>query len=261
MSTDSKLICFDTETTGLDDAKDEILSIAIIDANGNTLLSSFVRPMHHRRWPDAERINHISPKMVADAPTMEELKPQIQDIFDQAEYIVGYNVWFDLGFLESSGIHVKEKNVIDVMRQYSGKGRWQKLTVCAEDLGYSWGEDVAHGSLADAKATLFCFYRLHSREMWKEARKQILDVTRYNWRSPITTVRDIRYLFYTENYMQIDKMGEKEALTQWVKKYYPEWYTNSDIPARRLENDGLKAAVSVLQTMFKNADESPTGLG
>ena len=46
----SGVAIFDTETTGFSDG-DEILEIAVVDGYGETLLSSYVRPQHHTKWP------------------------------------------------------------------------------------------------------------------------------------------------------------------------------------------------------------------
>lgn len=49
-----KLI-FDTETTGLDPMRDEILQLSIIDENENVLFNDYLKPLHKAKWPDAER--------------------------------------------------------------------------------------------------------------------------------------------------------------------------------------------------------------
>lgn len=35
-----------------------------------------------------------------------------------------------------------------------------KLTTCANYYGYDWGEDNAHNSLSDCRATLFCYQQI-----------------------------------------------------------------------------------------------------
>ena len=44
--------------------------------------------------------------------------------------------------------------------EYHGDYKWQSLSTCAAYYGYDWGEDKAHDSLADCKATLFCYNRI-----------------------------------------------------------------------------------------------------
>jgi DNA polymerase-3 subunit epsilon len=72
-----RTVFLDLETIGLDPRTDEILEIGILDDAGNVLLDSLVRPARHRRWPGAAAIHGIAPKDVANAPTLDELRPRI----------------------------------------------------------------------------------------------------------------------------------------------------------------------------------------
>ncbi|MCY4410095.1 MAG: 3'-5' exonuclease, partial [Caldilineaceae bacterium] len=64
---DERPLFFDTETTGLNSSA-EIVEVGIVDAEGNTLLESLVRPI--RRIPsDAVAVHGISNAMVRNAPT------------------------------------------------------------------------------------------------------------------------------------------------------------------------------------------------
>ena len=72
-----RTVFLDVETTGLDPRTDEIIEIGILEDAGRVLLDSLVRPERHRRWPGAEAIHGIAPDDVADAPTLDELRPRI----------------------------------------------------------------------------------------------------------------------------------------------------------------------------------------
>lgn len=167
-----KLICFDTETTGFSPAKNEILTMSIIDGEGNALFDGMFKPQFVEAWPGAQEVNNISPEMVADCPYITESLEEIQTIFDEADGILGYNVGFDLGFIREAGIRFDEGKVLDdpmlgFAEVYGEPGRfggfkWQRLTTAADYIGYTW-EGRAHGSLADAKATL-------ALAKWLEAR-------------------------------------------------------------------------------------------
>ena len=50
----SKILVFDTETTGLEPTVDEIIQITILDGYGTALFNSYIRPKHHRSWNVAE---------------------------------------------------------------------------------------------------------------------------------------------------------------------------------------------------------------
>lgn len=161
----------DTETTGTRPGEDRIIQLSVLDGNGEELFDSYIHPYGVSSWPDAQRINGISPRMVRDSPSMAELRPRIEEVLEDAVLIVGYNTYFDIEFLKASGVRMPEADVCDVMEEYApiagewaewangGQGgwRWQKLVRCADHYGYRFR---AHDSLEDARATLFCCHRV-----------------------------------------------------------------------------------------------------
>lgn len=159
------VICFDTETTGLDaGGRDEILQLSIVDGTGAALFSDYVRPEHRQRWPKAQEVNGITPAMVRDKRTISELLPELDEIFSRARVLVAYNLEFDLSFLEAAGVRVPTCAQFDVMKEFApvagkwderhGDLRWVKLGQCAGHYGYRFD---AHDALEDARATLHCF--------------------------------------------------------------------------------------------------------
>ena len=84
------IIVLDTETTGIDE-KAEILQLSIIDTDENVLYNKYFKPAHHTTWDEAMRINGITPEMVADCNTFEEMLPEIEAILSKADCIMGYN--------------------------------------------------------------------------------------------------------------------------------------------------------------------------
>jgi DNA polymerase-3 subunit epsilon len=82
-----KVLFFDLELTGFYD-HDEILSVTIVDATGKLIMDTLVRPVKKKKWKNTEKIHGITPDMVTDAPTLEELTPQIRNIFADAENII-----------------------------------------------------------------------------------------------------------------------------------------------------------------------------
>lgn len=147
-------IVLDTETTGLDPIKDEIIQLSIIDGNGYTLLNEYYKPKKVTEWPEAQRVNGISPEYVANKKYIVEDFAKIQSILDAAGEVCAFNAEYDLAFLGELGFYLDESKVTDTMRQYGkifyGK-QFIKLTVAAAECNYYYN---AHDSLADCKATL-----------------------------------------------------------------------------------------------------------
>ena len=161
-------VIFDIETTGLNYDEDEILQFSAINENGEVLLNTYVKPECHESWPNASKINGITPEVVKDAPTFTEIINDIQDIFNSADELIAYNGEFDKTFLQRQGIVISNDTpYFDVMLEfapiygewndYFGEYKWQKLITCAKYYGYKYN---AHDSLEDVKATLFAYNKI-----------------------------------------------------------------------------------------------------
>lgn len=162
-------IYLDTETTGLSE-DDEIVEIAIVDDDGTPLLNTLVKPVNHSTWDEAENIHHITPAMVKNAPTYDEIKDKIREIVTGQEVVI-YNADYDRQYLgpelESAkrieccmlcfAVHYGEYN------PYHDNYRWQKLKTAAEYVMYQW-EGKAHRALADTLATRAVWRYLESPE-------------------------------------------------------------------------------------------------
>lgn len=166
--TPNRIIIIDTETTGLEWYKDEILQLSIIDDSENTLINELFKPINHTSWVEAQAVNGISPEMVDDKPTIQDKIIEIQEIITSAAVIIGYNTEFDINFLTNTGIYIPdETECIDVMRlyanfygvysEYFGCNKWCKLTEAAAHYDYKF---KAHDSLEDCKATLHVYNKM-----------------------------------------------------------------------------------------------------
>ena len=165
-----RILALDTETTGVG-PNAEILQLSVIDGEGAMRMNQYFRPKKNSSWPEAEKVNHISPAMVSKCPFILDHKEEIQEMLGNAEAIVGYNLPFDVQMLLQSGLTLpdpKKTIYIDIMPPFSekygerdpftGNIRWQKLITCAKHYGYD-GEGW-HDSLADTKATIYCFWKM-----------------------------------------------------------------------------------------------------
>ncbi len=176
----AEVIVIDLETTGLDCSCDEILQISIISGTGETLYNSYVKPLHQKSWESAERVNHITPELVANAPNIYQEMPKVNAILANAKTIIGYNQCnFDIPFLKFNGaVFPEDAEMIDVMlefapiygeySEYFDSYKWQTLEMCAEYYRYDWGNDNAHDSLSDCRATLFCYQAMQNEKTTNE---------------------------------------------------------------------------------------------
>ncbi|MBQ5559558.1 MAG: hypothetical protein IIT46_07240 [Lachnospiraceae bacterium] len=167
-----KAIVIDTATTGLNSKIDEILQVSIIDTDGNVLFNSYFKPKVVS-WTSAECVNGISPEMVENAPQISEKIKEISKIVYNSETIIGYNTYFNLSFLENSGLVLSENvEIIDVMRTFAeiygewsdcfDDYKWQTLSTATEYYHYDWNShsENAHNSLADCYATLYIYQQI-----------------------------------------------------------------------------------------------------
>lgn len=180
------VLVLDTETTGLDPVQDELLQVGIINSDGEVLYNRYLKPIKNQSWPEAEAVNRISPAMVANAPTVDEERDTIAAILATADVILGYNVSFDVSFLQAAGIPVPERtgnpppctyeDVMDrfapiygVWSEYHGDYRWQSLGTAAHWYGYTWPDGEAHDAIADCKATLHVWKTMNQNGDWTKA--------------------------------------------------------------------------------------------
>ena len=264
---ENKYIVLDTETTGLNAAEDELLQVSIIDNEGTVLFDSYIRPTQHTEWAEAERVNHITPEMVADAPTIAEVMPEINDIFKRYDKIVGYNLKFDKAFLENNGAEFLNAEYADAMKMFApiygewndqrGSYKWQKLTTAADYYGYDWSEHKeAHNSLGDCYATLHVYKEIN--EVIKNQKSEYMLLGRLQMDCNYylgAGNRNSKHLWAGTPKEQIEKM--KELYSKLVVK--PEWlseknisdYEKAMLPQEKVENEKEQSLKS-----FARADET-----
>ncbi len=102
----SKLIFFDTETTG-NTEKDFLCQIAY-KAGGENFTGLYKPPV--KIPPEASAVHHITNKMVADKPSFKDSGdlPKIKKLFENEDSIVvAHNAPFDLAMIKKEGIEPK----------------------------------------------------------------------------------------------------------------------------------------------------------
>ncbi len=154
-------VVLDTETTGL--LAPELVSVAVVDANGHVLLHEVVRPAKPIE-PDASRITGISMEAVA----CREEFPAIADKLGRAlanRLVVIYNASYDLQVLRNTyaryGLRLPDITSWCAMEWFAklygewndlrGAYTWQSLTKAAAYFGVT--PERAHDALGDCLTT------------------------------------------------------------------------------------------------------------
>ena len=122
-----KILILDTETTGLDENKDEVIEIGCIlfDVSFKCVLSqvSFLFPVHNN---EAEYVNGISAEATNISQPWEDGLNFFLKLVDSSDFIVAHNVEFD--------------------KKWFGKGRLPKLNkkwICSlEDINWSFQKSL-----------------------------------------------------------------------------------------------------------------------
>jgi DNA polymerase III subunit epsilon len=222
-----RTVYLDLETTGLDPAKDEILEIGILADSGEVLLDSLVRPERHREWPEAQKINGISPADVAEAPTLTGIRPRIVEAVAGALVVI-YNAPFDAGFLVqelvgAADIQCAMRPFAEVYGEWNnryGNWRWQKLGVAAAYVGFQWSGS-AHRAIHDCQATRAIWHyltdpaeraRIDAIRLDESAHKEAaIELRMLEWR--IAEERQVRELIVSRSLFECLGLREPKKLT------------------------------------------------
>jgi len=161
----------DTETTGLDLDKHEIIEIAITDETGNVLVNTKVQPQRIETASEiALQINGYTPEKWADAPMWEDVAEQILTHLEGA-VIFGQNVQFDYNRIKKAliatlgeekckklGYHLVDTVTLswEHLAPYGLKSL--SLGAVCEFLGIEHGD--AHTALADVQACRKVYHKL-----------------------------------------------------------------------------------------------------
>ncbi len=154
-----KVLFFDLELTGVYN-HDEILSISIVDGTGKLIMDTLVKPARKKKWKQTEKIHGITPDMVADAPMLDALIPQLKALFEDAEILIAYGISTDYSHIkyiydteaEREALHKKARCAANEFVRFQSEHYPEmvhaSLGDAMERLGIEW-EGVAHTSIAD----------------------------------------------------------------------------------------------------------------
>lgn len=165
-----KILFFDLELTGFY-ARDEIISISIVNGAGELVMNTLIKPDHTKKWKKTEKIHGITPEMVEDAPLLADLIPTIKEIFEGCDRLIAYGVSTDYSHIkyiydteeEQEALHEKVRCCANEFVRYAHENRpdivHASLIDAMECFGIEW-QGVPHSSLADTYACAAVWDRL-----------------------------------------------------------------------------------------------------
>ncbi|MDE6497075.1 MAG: hypothetical protein K2L21_00240 [Muribaculaceae bacterium] len=156
----------------------EMLELSIADLHGRLVYQQRFKPRRYRTW-DSD-IHHITPAMVATAPSFSSCRKRIQAVFDRCTYILGFAVREnDIAKLKRQFVQGLDSKQVLELRDWFWvcHGREHGLdyvqgislkSVC-DNLGISQDESRAHSAAYDTEVTLRCFTILFDKFVEKHA--------------------------------------------------------------------------------------------
>jgi len=162
-------IVVDLETTDKEPKWAEPVQIAIVGSDGKTLFKSYIKPKKAMATEAAEKTG-ITPDMLKDAPTFQQVYPRIAEILAE-KTVVAYNASFDQPILRNTALRLGladptgPSKWADAMVKYSdfhgewhvhphygGSYRWKGLGHAT--VTFDLVNEAAHDAEADALATV-----------------------------------------------------------------------------------------------------------
>jgi len=187
-------VVIDVETTGLDYTKEKIIEFAgvkLVNGKIKDTFETLINPHQHIR-KSSQAIHGISEDDLADAPTEEEIFPQIFEFIEDAT-LVAHNAIFDFSFLNRTSKRlydkVLENNYIDTQMMF--KEVYPQIESCGLDslvTIFQASNQQRHRAMGDAMALAQCYPKLKKMYFQK-----------YNWQ--LSQIENVEYLF--ERYLRL----------------------------------------------------------
>ncbi len=176
----SRYTVVDLETTDKDPKRCDIVEVAAARVQDGAIVETYsqlVRPTLEPIAPEAQETHHISPEMVADAPTFEAVAPALLDFLGDDLLIAHNGLTFDFPILKRRLNEVGHKldnpqfDTLPFARQlYADRPAIKRFRLA--DLAALHGVDVgvAHRALDDVKALAKTFERMQADYAAQRAR-------------------------------------------------------------------------------------------
>ena len=168
----SKFVVLDTETTGLEDT-DQIIEIAIVDYNGNTIMNTRLNPSVDID-PGAQSVHGISIDDLHGLPQYPDIEAELRAALEGKSIII-FNSSFDIRMLRQTALAfnrsvkwLEDPSTYCAMRQavkkYGATNRYGTISLSNAVIRSKCGwHGEAHSALGDALTTL---------ELWKKMEGQ-----------------------------------------------------------------------------------------
>ena len=228
----SKLIFFDTETTG-NEEKDFLVQIAY-KTNDETFTGLYKPEI--KIPPEASAVHHITNKMVAEKPAFKESTDQaiIKKLFeDKDSVVVAHNAPFDLMIIKKEDINPnKFICTLRVARELDKEGKIERYNL--QYLRYLLDLDVeatAHDALGDVLVLEKLFERLLKKLMSEE------NLTENQAIEKMIEISSHPSLLRTFNFGKHNGKKIEEVLT--TDRGYLEWLLAQKLESDQIEDDWI----------------------
>jgi DNA polymerase III epsilon subunit-like protein len=166
----------DTETTGLDPHKHEIIEVAVVtevvltDGSGSVVRgwSAKIAPERiEAADPKALQVNGYTPEAWAGAPTFSEIADELAELLASGSVVCGHNVGFDVAFIEAAFARIGRKvripyHKLDTVSlayaAWNGSGTGPGLSLDKLRMHLGMSLDGAHSALKDAEDARAVYY-------------------------------------------------------------------------------------------------------
>lgn len=159
---DLTFVVFDSETTGLDRKKDDVVQLgAVRIVNGRVIASETFETLVNPGRPipiQSTKVHGISDAMVADAPMFPDARKRFKTYVENA-VLVAHNAPFDMAFLNRDGV-IFDNPVMDTVHISAivfGGSAVHTLDALCDRLEVGIPDGLRHTALGDAMATAHAF--------------------------------------------------------------------------------------------------------
>ncbi len=163
-----EFVVFDTETTGLNSGKDQLIEIGAVKIKDGEIIDRFDELIScDRKLPEIiVKLTEITDDMLVGKDSEENVTRRFLEFIKDLP-LVAHNASFDISFIESAcnkyNLGEFNNTVIDTMalaRTMYPDWRNHKLSTLVRNLKVDWDENKHHRADYDSEGTSSCFYKM-----------------------------------------------------------------------------------------------------